>query len=290
MYDLIALRVNCPICDKSLADPNTLVDNIPGVKLNISFDESKGTIHLSSIYGSYNYTSNLKIPLGTIVNFSCPHCKTKIISNLKCEVCSALMVPLKIEDGGIVRICSRAGCKKHSVEFENLHHALEHFYSSFDYGDLIVKPKEEDSSKSITTIPSEDDEVEIIKSGSYLRAYCPHCDESLIEDHSVLLKVIAQSGEGVLILSPYLNVFTNKSTIDIVEGETVKDIKCPHCNTSLLIPKEKCKTCNSSIVGIQVAAVSKLIDFYFCSKKGCRWHGLSEEDIRDIILEDSREW
>ena len=290
MYDLIALRVNCPHCGKSLSDPKVLVDNIPGVKLNISFGENKGTIHLSAIYGSYNYTTNLKIPLGTEVNFSCPHCKEEITSDMKCHECSAHMVPLMIEKGGVVRICSRAGCKKHNVEFEDLQHALTHFYIDFDYGDKTLKPKEVEKSKEITTISSEEDDVEIIPSGSYLRTYCPNCDESLIKDHNVVLKVVAKNGEGFLTLSPYLNVFTNKSTIDIPEGEVVKDIICPYCNNSLLHKSEKCELCQSKIVAIQVAAVSKLIDFYFCSKKGCRWHGLSDEDIRDIILEDSREW
>ncbi|HUT81953.1 MAG TPA: hypothetical protein VMZ29_12185 [Candidatus Bathyarchaeia archaeon] len=290
MYDTLALRVNCPHCDKSLMDVKTLVDNMPGVKLNISYDGEKGVIHLSSIYGSYNYTTNLKIPPGTEVAFSCPLCKKTIISDFKCDLCSATMIPLKIETGGTVRICSRAGCKKHSVEFDDLHHALEYFSKNFSYGDIT---KNESIGESVVEIEEElqKPDLEIIKSGTFLRTYCPHCEESLFEIDAIILKVTKNSGEkGFLKLSPILNVFTNESTFYIPEGEAVKDIQCPHCNTSLLLDDGKCELCGSKIVEISVAALSKIIDFFFCSKKGCRWHGLSKEDIDDIALEDSNEW
>jgi len=290
MYEILALRVNCPHCDKSLMDVKTLVDNMPGVKLNISFDGDKGVIHLSSIYGSYNYTTNLKIPPGKEVDFSCPHCNKIICSDLKCDLCSAQMVPLKIETGGTVRICSRAGCKKHNVEFDDLQHALEHFSMNFAYADFTkidVKPETSEQIEEELQKP----DLEIIKSGTFLRTYCPHCEESLFEDDAIIFKITKDSGEkGYLKLSPILNVFTNESTFYLPEGEAVKEIQCPHCNNSLLLENENCELCGSKIVGISVAALSKIIDFYFCSKKGCRWHGLSKEDIDDIVLEDSDEW
>jgi len=286
MHDLITLRINCPHCEKSLMDTQTLVDNMPGVKLEIAFDDQQGIIHLSPIYGSYNYTANLKIPLGKEVTFSCPHCKEPIVSDQKCSECSAKMVPLKIKDNGLVRICSRAGCKKHNVEFEELSHALEHFYSTYDYGDAsrVGEAKE-------ATVEKPTDDKEIIKSGTFLRTYCPHCEESFYTKGAIEFKIIGKDGEeGILKLSPYLNVFNNESTFYIPEGEPVKEIQCPHCNKSLLRKGEDCIECGAPVVGISVAALSKIIDFYFCSKKGCRWHGMSKEDIDDIILEDSSEW
>ncbi|MHA1243228.1 MAG: class I tRNA ligase family protein [Candidatus Heimdallarchaeota archaeon] len=284
MSELIALRINCPLCNKSLLNPKCLVDNIPGVKLEITTTDGKGIIHLSSLYGSYNYTANIKIPQGSTVDFSCPHCKQQIKTKDKCEECSAPMIPLKIEGNGIVNICSRAGCKKHSVEFDDIKHALHHFYQNFKYS----KPLEP-SLIDETTAEIKDD-IEVIPSGSYLRSYCPHCEESLIDNHEVKLKVISKSGEGILVLSPYLNVFTTKSTIDIQEGEVLQDVKCSHCDTSLFIKDDKCELCSSKIIGMHVAAVSKIIDFFICSKKGCLWHGMDDSDITDIILEDSREW
>ena len=53
-------------------------------------------------------------------------------------------------------------------------------------------------------------------------------------------------------LSPYLNVFTNKSTIDIPEGEALKDISCPNCETSLIVKDINCEECYSQVVKLNV--------------------------------------
>ena len=120
MYSYISLKCNCPKCDASLMDKKNLVDDIPSIKLTISDNGNSGTIHLSSFYGSYNYTCDLFVKLGELYNFSCPKCKESIISDVKCEECGGIMIPLKIREGGTVRFCSRAGCKKHNVEFEDI--------------------------------------------------------------------------------------------------------------------------------------------------------------------------
>jgi len=70
----------------------------------------------------------------------------------------------------------------------------------------------------------------------------------------------------------------------------VKDLKCPHCTKSLIQLDQKCPRCNSDVAKLKVAAMSKMIDFFICAKKGCTWHGLSDDDLQDIILEDSPEW
>lgn len=135
------------------------------------------------------------------------------------------------------------------------------------------------------------DRKEIITSGTFLRSYCPHCERGLTEKNQLKLTVVKHNGEkGTLILSPYLNVFNSRSTIEIPDAEEVKDLKCPHCTRSLIVKDQTCPRCNSRIGLIIVAAMSKMIDFHICSKKGCTWHGISAEDLQDIILEDSEEW
>ncbi len=96
--------------------------------------------------------------------------------------------------------------------------------------------------------------------------------------------------QDFLTLSPYLNVFTTKSTIFLPEDKAVSDVLCFHCEKSLIEEKKKCGKCESPIARISVSARTKLIDFYICTKKGCRWHGLSEDDLYNIKLEDSDEW
>ena len=135
------------------------------------------------------------------------------------------------------------------------------------------------------------DDREIIMSGTYLQSFCPHCKKSLIENNMLKFKFEKDNDEiGYLLLSPYLNIFSHKSTIRLPEQKAVKAIKCWHCNSDLIEKKIKCPKCNSKISRIAVAAMSKMIDFYICSKKGCKWHGLSENDLYDIRLEDSMEW
>ncbi len=91
-------------------------------------------------------------------------------------------------------------------------------------------------------------------------------------------------------LSPYLNVFTSKSTIYLQEGKEIGGLRCFHCDTSLMVKDHPCEECGSEVFKIEISARTKLLDFYLCSKKGCRWHGLSKEDLNDIRLDDSLEW
>ena len=262
MNDLISLTVWCPNCSKSLMDNEKLVDGKPSVKLNISDGKKTGTIHISSYYGSYNFDSVYETETDKEYTFSCPHCGDPITSPIKCEDCKAKMVPLNIEGIGMVKICSRSGCKHHTIEVEDL-----------EYLDYFKVKKE------------------MLESGTYMRTFCPHCFKSNVEGNVVKFKITNQKGEsGDLFLSPYLNLFTNKSTIDIPEGEVLKDIACPFCETSLIIKGANCQECASQIVGLNVAAVSKLIEFRFCAKKGCQWHGLSTDDMESVLLEDSDAW
>jgi ssDNA-binding Zn-finger/Zn-ribbon topoisomerase 1 len=286
MYELISLKLKCPVCGKSLMDDKHLVDNEPSIFLNIEIAGKKGGIHLSSIYGSYNYLANIDLPKGEVAKFSCPHCEAQITSDAECLSCGSNMVPFFLDMGGKVTICSRSGCKNHFVEFEDLSVALKKMYQ--EYG-LAGKDDFKPDHKITPVEQAVDEKQEILESGTFLNSYCPHCKKSLLEDDMLKLKV-HNGEEGFLLLSPYLNVFTSKSTILLEEDKTLKDVKCWHCNKSL-IPKDKqCDKCGSDVAKIAVGARTKLIDFYICTKKGCRWHGLSQDDYIDIRLQDSLEW
>ncbi len=292
LIDLISLKVKCPVCHAHLMDKDNLIDNEPGVKLNIYINDKKGTIWLSSIYGSYNYHSDIDIPENEVGVFECPHCKSQIMSDKKCEECSSPLVQLNLLDGGKVHICSKAGCKNHSVEFQDINTALGHLYQDFSYhGDRtknikIIKRPEKLEKKELQRR-----DKEIIMSGTYLQSFCPHCKRSLIENNMLKFRIEKDNKEkGYLLLSPYLNIFSHKSTIRLPEKKKVKDIRCWHCDTSLIEKEVRCPLCNSEVAKIAVAAMSKMIDFYICSKKGCTWHGLSDEDLKFIMFEDSEEW
>lgn len=288
MLNFVNLALKCPVCGKMLVDENTLVDNVPSIKLMIRIGDKEGYIWLSSIYGSYNHQSTIDIDDGAIALFKCTHCLAELPTPELCGECKAPLVDFHLIEGGKVSICSRAGCKKHSIEFEDLATALNHYYNEFD----IQKFAPYEASLAMKTkLRSKDKDKEIIESGTFLNSYCPHCRMSLINDGMIIFKIEKDEGEdGILYLSPYLNVFKHSTTIQVPEKVPVKDIKCIFCDKSMVLPDESCPKCGSKVAMIHVSAMKRLVDFKFCARKGCKWHGIDEEDLRYVMLEDSKEW
>jgi ssDNA-binding Zn-finger/Zn-ribbon topoisomerase 1 len=288
MYEFMSLRLKCPHCGHSLMDKEQLIDNVPGIYLDIECHGKKGQIWLSSIYGSYNYKATIDLPKGEISKLSCPHCHDHISSKTECASCGAYMVPFYLDMGGKVNVCSRIGCKNHFVEFDDLSVALRQFYQEYGYSGYQeqqpreMRPPDPDRQRK-------EEAKEIIESGTFLHTYCPRCRKSLIEGDMLKLK-IRKGEEGYLFLSPYLNVFSTKSTVFLPEDEVVDEICCPHCDLSLVLHDKKCEKCGSPVAKIYVSAQTKLIDFFICTKKGCRWHGLSENDLYEIRLDNRMEW
>lgn len=135
---MIQVNVKCPKCDKSLMDEEHKIDEHPSVKVMIEHENKKGLVRLSSLYGSYKLESELSVPQGEVVRFFCPFCGSDLTGTRKCDDCGAPMIPLKFFDGGLVQICSRKGCKKHLIEFENLENELLAFYNAYS---LFFKPE-----------------------------------------------------------------------------------------------------------------------------------------------------
>jgi predicted RNA-binding Zn-ribbon protein involved in translation (DUF1610 family) len=135
MVKKVAVKVRCPHCNESLMDKTHLINNKESIYMNISFpSELKGAIRLSSIYGDFNYTSDLLIPEDQVVDFFCPHCGENLKrQQLECDSCSAPIVSLNCTVGGRVSFCSRHGCKNHYVVFDNLDTAIRKFYSEYEY-------------------------------------------------------------------------------------------------------------------------------------------------------------
>ena len=289
MYNFITIFVKCPVCGKSLMDQSKMVDNEPSIQLIIKSGENKGLIWLSSIYGNYNHISEIDVKNETLAEFYCPQCRSHLTSKLNCSSCDAPMVDFNLDMGGRVSICSRNGCKNHAIEFEDLSLALRRLYQQYGFRDREY-PKHLDLRTTPDPVVKDDqDSTEILETGTFLMAYCPHCRKSLIENEMLKLK-ISNGEEGILMLSPYLNVFTSKSTVFLPEEKAVKDLKCWHCDKSLIDGEKVCGKCQSPAAKISISARTKFIDFYICTKKGCKWHGLNEDDLFEIRLEDSDEW
>lgn len=291
MYESLSLIVNCPLCNSSLMYKEDLVDNKPTIRLGIRSGDQTGFIYLSSVWGSYNYHCKIELTEHTIAQFFCPTCKLQIISENNCSICDAPMVPFILDMGGRVRICSRSGCRNHSLEFKDFSLALNKLYQEYGFNRKYTEEERKIMSRAPVTRHQEtDQDQEMLKSGAFLMSYCPHCRKSLIERDTLMLKITTKGETGVLLLSPYMNIFTSECTVFLQEDTPVQDISCPHCNTSLISAGKECESCGSPVAKILISARTKMINFYICSKKGCKWHGLSDEDLQDIKLEDSLEW
>lgn len=130
----VVLNVCCPQCHKILLDPLHLIEAIPSLSFLVESEGKKGWLRLSPVYGNFIVQSEYPIPEGAIATFSCPKCKQELKSTASCEVCQAPMVPLLIQEGGRVHICSRRGCKRHFLEFENINEVLAKFYDTYGVG------------------------------------------------------------------------------------------------------------------------------------------------------------
>jgi NADH-quinone oxidoreductase subunit E len=113
---IFPLDVNCPHCNHSLKDETFSIDGQPSILITISSNQKHGWLRLSCLYGSYNFACEFEVSIGSVVSFVCPHCGVEFPSTLDCSTCAAPMVPMLVEGGGIVQICSRRGCNNHLLD------------------------------------------------------------------------------------------------------------------------------------------------------------------------------
>lgn len=120
----IQIQVKCPQCNKSLMNKETMIDRLPSIELEAKVAEKLGEIYLSQEYGSYQKQfEDVDDVMGSVATFSCPHCHQPFPVIQLCD-CKAPMIGLQLEVGGKIKICSRNGCQRHSLEFEDINDAF----------------------------------------------------------------------------------------------------------------------------------------------------------------------
>ncbi len=130
----VKILVKCPNCSKSLMNSQIQVDDLPSIELQAKVGKKVGHIYLSQIYGSYEKLfENVDDIPGSVAEFSCPHCDNPFPVHQICD-CKAPMIGFNLELGGIIKICTRNGCKNHFVEFENANDAFLLFQSQHKSG------------------------------------------------------------------------------------------------------------------------------------------------------------
>ena len=107
------------------------LDGAPSIEVNLTYAGKHAPLYLSSLYGSYKAETELNMPVGKVAGFRCPHCKADLKSTRKCDACGSQMIAFELKAGGQVQICSRRGCKKHVLEFQDADSELQAFYKSY---------------------------------------------------------------------------------------------------------------------------------------------------------------
>ncbi len=125
----LVVSVKCPYCRRSFMDEEMQIDGFPSVKVRIQYGNKNGALYLSSIYGSYNVISEVQIPTQEIVLFFCPECQASLLLKDFCEECKAPLAFFELKNGGKVQICSRRGCKYHSIDYSNMLQKISTLYS-----------------------------------------------------------------------------------------------------------------------------------------------------------------
>lgn len=124
MSHQIEISVKCPNCHHTLMTDSELIDDLPVIELEAKVADKIGKILLSQVYGSYTKKFvGVDDIVGTIATLFCPHCHQPLPVIQNCE-CRAPLVGMQLDVGGIIKICSRNGCKRHSLEFEDVNDAF----------------------------------------------------------------------------------------------------------------------------------------------------------------------
>jgi (2Fe-2S) ferredoxin len=114
------LEVSCSHCNHSLMDPERFLDGHPSIRVTAVCGGQHGWVCLSSVYGSYNVEQEHAFPMAAIVDFFCPHCHAELRGVTACTDCGAPMVSLMVRGGGMVRICTRQGCRSHMLDLSGV--------------------------------------------------------------------------------------------------------------------------------------------------------------------------
>lgn len=110
---------HCPDgCD--LMCEKVKIRDLNSICVKIHYKDQEGFIYLDPEFGSYEHISELDVPDGEIVRFSCPHCGVSLVDETEtCRTCSAPVFTLVLPNEGEVSGCLRKGCFDHTLKIES---------------------------------------------------------------------------------------------------------------------------------------------------------------------------
>ena len=111
--------------------------------------------------------------------------------------------------------------------------------------------------------------------------------ESYLWGAATLLRGYIDAGDYKQFIFPLLFY---KRLCDVYDEE-LADVYCPHCNISLIEPKQLCIQDNCKMVKFNISVQDSIkLSIIICVRRSCRWYTMSEEDNERLILRESHEW
>ncbi len=131
-----------------------------------------------------------------------------------------------------------------------------------------------------------------INQDTYLNCWCPHCEKALNEGEKAVFQIVNNQGEvGISKVTPSLNVLDREATIHVEDDEELADVRCPHCEVSLIEPDQLCIQDGCKMMKFNVSVSNSIkLQLIVCIRRTCRWYVMSDEDNERLILRDSHEW
>ena len=122
---LLVRNARCPKgCN--LMDPDHLIHDHASIHVKAAAGGQSGSVYLDPMYGSYENLSEVNVPPGEVVEFSCPHCGVSLTDpDATCAKCSAPMFVLHLPKGGFIEACERNGCSNHRLQIVTGEQAMQ---------------------------------------------------------------------------------------------------------------------------------------------------------------------
>jgi len=110
---------HCPKgCDLMCEDVK--INGLNSICVKIQYKDQEGLLYIDPEFGSYKHVSEIDVPDGEIVSFSCPHCGVSLKNETEtCRTCSAPVFTLILPNEGEVSGCLRKGCFDHTLKIES---------------------------------------------------------------------------------------------------------------------------------------------------------------------------
>ncbi len=114
------LSVRCPRCNHSLMDAEHPIEGYASIAFLMSSGGEQGWLRLSALYGTRAFETEHEMAAGSVARLFCPHCVGELGGSTVCLECDAPRVPLIVEGGAILQVCSRLGCKGHMLDLSGV--------------------------------------------------------------------------------------------------------------------------------------------------------------------------